>query len=301
MTDPRRYTTPLAFKAALEARIARRAREQGRTVNRLRQRLVMERFAVRVAETLDAVVLKGGLVMELRLDRARTTRDVDLRATVRAGALLAALQEAGRRDSLDHLVFEVARQTAHPTIDAEGQRYEGQRFRVAAQLAGRRYADGFGVDVVIGEPLVGDPQNIFGDDILDFIGAPRPMFAAYPVPTHIAEKLHALSMPRPRPNSRVKDLPDIALLAGIAGLDAHALTTALTATFAHRQTHALPTALPPPPAAWTPVYARMAAVDGLPWGTLAALETAVRAVLDPVLAGHVHDGEWCPEDWCWKP
>jgi len=42
-------------------------------MNRVRQVLVMERFLVRVFDTLDAVVLKGGLVMDLRLERARTT------------------------------------------------------------------------------------------------------------------------------------------------------------------------------------------------------------------------------------
>ena len=78
----RTYATPLAFKAALEVRIAKRARGSGRTMNRVRQLLVMERFLVRVFETLDAVVLKGGLVMELRLERAATPAEIDHMARV---------------------------------------------------------------------------------------------------------------------------------------------------------------------------------------------------------------------------
>ena len=294
----RTFATPLAFKAALEARLAERARGRGRTINRVRQLLVMERFLVRVVETLDAVVLKGGMVMELRLERARATRDVDLRVNASPEALLDRLREAARREMPDHLGFEVERDADHPTIDAERLRYEGQRFRVRATLAGRRYADGFGVDVAIGEPVFGTPTEVVGDDLLAFVGIAAPVFCAYPVTTHIAEKLHAYTLPRPRPNSRVKDLPDIALLATVADVDASALAAAIRETFSHRATHELPIALPEPAAAWEPVYARMAEANGLPWGTLTDLTLAIRAFLDPVLAGTA--GSWDPAAWTWR-
>lgn len=44
----RSYATPLAFKAALEARLHERAARQSRSLNRVRQLLVMERFLARV-------------------------------------------------------------------------------------------------------------------------------------------------------------------------------------------------------------------------------------------------------------
>lgn len=295
----RTYATPLAFKAALEARVAERARASGRTSNRVRQLLVMERFLVRVFNTLDAVVLKGGLVMELRLDRARTTRDVDLRATARPDELLGRLREAARLELEDHLSFEIERDEDHPDIEADGLRYEGQRFRVSATLAGRRYGDTFGVDIVVGEPIVGEPQAIGGDDLLSFAGVPVPMFRAIPVLTHIAEKLHAYTLPRPRPNSRVKDLPDIALLATVGELDASTLRSVIQQTFDHRATHEVPPSLPAPAPAWEPVYARMAAADGLPWRTISELTEAVTAFLDPVLAAE--DATWDPSGWRWKP
>jgi hypothetical protein len=291
------YATPLAFKAALEARLADRARASGRTSNRVRQLLVMERFLVRVFETLDAVVLKGGLVMELRLERARTTRDVDLRVNASPDALLDRLREAARREVGDHLVFEVERDADHPTIETDGMRHEGQRFRARATLAGRRYGDDFGVDIAIGEPIVGVPAELCGDDLLAFVGIPAPVFRAYPIATHVAEKLHAYTVPRPRPDSRVKDLPDVALLASVADLEAATLAAAIYETFAHRGTHEVPTSLPAPAAAWEPVYARMAVADDLPWRTLAELIDAVRAFLDPVLAGNV--GRWDPPTWAW--
>lgn len=66
--------------------------------------------------------------------------------------------------------------------------------------------------------------------------------------THIAEKLHAYTLPRPRPNSRVKDLPNIALLAEAGVLDASHLARAIRETFAHRATHPVPARLSDPPA-----------------------------------------------------
>lgn len=294
----RTYATPLAFKAALEARIAERSRAAGRTMNRVRQLIVMERFLVRVFDRLDGVVLKGGLVMELRLERARTTRDIDLRVSVDEARLLDRLRDAARLSLGDHLAFEVERDADHPTIEADGLRYEGQRFRVTATLAGRRYGDVFGVDIAIGEPIVGSPQPIEGNDLLTFVGLPVPVFRAYPVATHVAEKLHAYTLPRPRPNSRVKDLPDIALLATVADLDSATLRGAIAETFAHRRTHAVPASLPDPAPTWEPVYARMAANDELPWRTLGELDVAVRAFLDPVLAGTT--GRWDPQAWQWR-
>jgi hypothetical protein len=75
----KRYATPLAFKEALEARLRSAAATGGRDQNRLRMRVVMDRFATRVvAEFEDQVVLKGGVVLELRLAEARATRDLDL-------------------------------------------------------------------------------------------------------------------------------------------------------------------------------------------------------------------------------
>jgi hypothetical protein len=64
----RSYATPLAFKAALEARLHERAARQSRSLNRVRQLLVMERFLARVfpseaAELRDEVLAVPGAVM----------------------------------------------------------------------------------------------------------------------------------------------------------------------------------------------------------------------------------------------
>jgi hypothetical protein len=75
------------------------------------------------------------------------------------------------------------------------------------------------------------------EDVLSFAGIAPPILRLYPLETHIAEKLHAYTMPRSRPSSRVKDLPDIALLATAQILDAKRLREALEQTFTFRETH----------------------------------------------------------------
>jgi len=82
---------------------------------------VFDRFLARVvAEFGDRVVVEGGVVLELRLARARTTKDIDLRVTGDPAALEAQLRAAVARDLGDHLVFEIGPDAAHPMIDGEG-------------------------------------------------------------------------------------------------------------------------------------------------------------------------------------
>jgi hypothetical protein len=110
------------------------------------------------------------------------------------------------------------------------------------------------------------------------------MLRLYPIESHVAEKLHAYTMPRSQPHSRVKDLPDLALLATAQAVDARRLRAALGQTFAFRKTHPLPASVPAPPPTWGSPYAAMAREDRLAWPSLDEDTRAVRAFLDPVLA-----------------
>ena len=272
----RTYASPEAFKQALEQRL-RSTSKTGTAFARRRQLLVFDRFLARVSVVLgDAATLKGGLVLELRLDRARATRDVDLRLTGPPDGALSRLQEAARLDLADFLAFEVAPDADHPDIQNDGMQYEGMRFRAECRLAGRPYGDPFGVDVVFGEPILGEPEVVVAEDTLGFANIAPPTVRLYPLETHVAEKLHAYTLPRTRPNSRVKDLPDIALLAGVRVLSASQLRAALEQTFGFRQTHALPPSLPQPITAWEGPYAAMARADDLPWPTLADVTVAAQ-------------------------
>ena len=294
------YKSAEAFKQALEQRL-RSATKTGAEFARRRQLLVFDRFLARVVSVFGrAATLKGGLVLELRLDRARTTKDIDLRLTGSADNVLARLQQAARSDLGDFITFEVRPDEEHPEIQADGMIYEGLRFRTECRVAGNLFGQPFGVDVAFGDPVIGEPDVVVADDTLGFAGIEPPTLRLYPIETHIAEKLHAYTLPRSRPNTRVKDLPDIALLASAQPLDGQRLRKALDLTFEFRKTHELPTKLPEPAPAWTAPYAAMARQDTLPWNTLVEVTTAARRFLDPVLSEALN-AQWVPESWLWLP
>ncbi|MFO0743421.1 MAG: nucleotidyl transferase AbiEii/AbiGii toxin family protein [Labilithrix sp.] len=297
---PRAYSSPEAFKQALEQRL-RTASHGGPELTRRRQLLVFDRFLARIALVLgDAVTLKGGLVLELRLSRARTTKDVDLRVLGDSKEILDKLREAGRSNLGDFMAFEVAPDAEHPEIQNDGMQYEGLRFRAECKLAGRLYGQPFGVDAAFGDPMLGEPDVVTAEDVLAFAGVAPPTLRLYPVETHIAEKLHAYTMPRARPNTRVKDLPDLALLATTRAIDGKRLRAALEQTFAFRKTHSLPAVLPVPPEAWRAPYAAMAREDSLAWPTLDDVTSAAKTFLDPVLASDL-DAAWDAADRVWRP
>ena len=289
----RTYSSPEAFKQALEQRIRTSAKNSAE-FTRKRQLLVFNRFLARIVAVLgDAATLKGGLVLELRIERARTTKDIDLLMTGSPDDILARLQEAARRDLGDFLTFEVGRDHDHPDIQNDGMQYDGLRFRSECRLAGKIYGQRFGVDVAFGDPILGEPEVVVAEDLLAFAGIAPPTLRVYPIETHIAEKLHAYTMPRTRPNSRVKDLPDIALLATAQAIGAKRLRDALEQPFTFRKTHSLPERLPEPLSAWETPYAAMAREDQLAWPTLDEVTEAAKAFLDPVLAGEL-DAVWDP-------
>ncbi len=242
----RGYLTAVAFKQALEQRL-RSASRDGKEFTRRRQRLIFERFLARIVQTFgDAATLKGGLVLELRIERARATKDVDLRLSDAPAGLLARLQKAGHLELGDFMKFEVHPDANHPELQNEGMKHEGFRFRAECSLAKKRYGNVFGVDVVLENHRQDEPEFIVAPDVLGFAGISPPRVRLYPVETHIAEKLHAYTLPRSRPNTRVKDLPDLALLASIGMLDATRIRAALVETFTYRDTHPLPTSTPAP-------------------------------------------------------
>ena len=294
----RKYEMPAAFKAALEQRL-RNASPSGVELARRRQLLVFDRFLARIARVLgNAAMLKGGLVLEIRLEKARTTRDVDLRLVGSPEGALAQLQQAGRLDLGDFMAFEIQPDPQQPAMQFTGERYAGFRYRAECKLAGRLYGQRFGVDVAFADPVLGEPDVVVGEDVLAFAGIQPPRFRLYPVETHLAEKLHAYTLPRERVNSRIKDLPDLALLGTVRTLEAKRLRRALAQTFDFRKTHALPESLPTPPPSWSGAYARMAEEDGLRWRTLDELASAAKAFLDPLLGG-ARVARWEPASWAW--
>jgi len=262
----RSYTTPGSFKAALEDRLRNQATRDRADLQRLRQLMVFDRFLARLfLDDQRDVVLKGGLVLEMRTRRARATKDVDLRLMGRPDDALARLQGAGRADLGDFLTFEVGVDVRHPTIEADGLHYDGRRYRVEARLAGKIYARPFGADVAFAEPIVGEPDTLHGTPWLEFAGIAATVVRAYP--------------------------------GTIRSLTSADLRAAIDITFRHRGTHPVPVGLPDAPLAWAAPYADLAWRDGLAWTDLETVTAAARAFVDPIL-GNAPVVAWTPgEGW----
>jgi hypothetical protein len=142
------------------------------------------------------------------------------------------------------------------------------------------------------------PDVIRGRADLGFVGLESPELRVYPRAVHLAEKLHAYTVPRRSLNSRVKDLPDMAILASLGPFDCVRLHEAFERTFEHRATHAVPVSVPQPPPQWRAPYERMALTDGLQWKSIDAVHAAVSAFLNPVLQRQL--GTWNHETWAWE-
>jgi hypothetical protein len=297
----RTYSSPAAFKAALEDRL-RRDSAGGIDIQRRRQLVVFTRLLARINAAFgDATVLKGGFALELRLELARTTRDIDLVLHGSDAKLLERLQAAGQLDLKDFMTFEIQPDKDSPEIAGDGVLYGGKRFRVECKLAGKGYGARFGLDVVLGGKMLGNPSPIATESFLDFAGIPAPVVQVLPVETHLAEKLHAYTLPRTTENARVRDLPDMALLGTVRNtpLVPERLREALRLTFEARATHRVPTALPAPPTTWTEPYKKLAEDHGLPWSSLTEVTDAARAFVDPILSDRKLT-RWDPAAWTWR-
>lgn len=251
------YESPGALRAALEDRLANRSRATGVDLERLRRRAAFERLLVRLELGAPGRwIVKGGMALEVRLgDRARSTRDLDL-----------ALREAGTdgtavRDLLidcfsgdpdgDSFEFRVASPT---TISADGAGRPGWRFSVEARLGGRRYAN-VRLDIVARTDEITKTQRIDLPGIFDFAGLNRHSIEIVDPQQHFAEKMHTLTRSYgDRPNSRVRDLPDVVLLIEDGLQATPELLAVVSHVYTERAMHPLPQELADPPAFWRQEY-----------------------------------------------
>ena len=259
------YATATAFRMALEARLHTMAREQGVDVQRLRRQVAFDRLLCRLFHDPSVRwVLKGGYAMELRLEVARTTRDIDLSlydVTIlrkheepKETAVLDLLQDAVSPDLHDFFTFLIG----EPMMDLEGAPYGGSRYPVDARMDGRTFSR-FHVDVGLGDKALEPVDIVQSKDWLGFAGIPAGIFPIISKEQQFAEKYHAYTRPRTdRPNSRVRDLVDLALLIHSGDLDPRRMQAALDKTFSGRKTHGLPVQVPDPPDNWAGPFQAMA-------------------------------------------
>jgi len=293
-----RYATAAAFRTALEQRLLTVARQQDVPLVRLRKLVAFERLLARLMVVApDRWVLKGAVALHFRLGaRFRTTKDLDLGRWDDERVATHDLLATERVALGDYFRFAVER-TAKLDELLEGA---AVRYHVTSYLAGRRFEE-LALDVGFGDPLTAKPERLRGPDLLGFAGIEATEVPALPLESHVAEKVHAYtrSYAGGRTSTRVKDLVDLVLIPSLFAFEAGRLWSALDATFGARATHPVPTALPPPPAAWRAGYRRLAADIGLA-PEMSVGYAQARAFLDPVLARSVaDDATWDPARRTW--
>lgn len=296
-----KYPTPERFRTALEDRLRQQARVTRLPLVRLRKDVVFERLLARLLVAApDRWVLKGGLALGYRLgDCARTTKDMDLGRQDDAETATADLMAAAKLDLRDYFQYAIEE------TDALARLEEGAavRYRVRIELAGRVFEHVI-VDVGFDTQVFYVAERVRGSGLLAFADLEPPMVPAIPLTYHVAEKVHAYTRhygSSGRTSTRVKDLIDLVLIAGerTSALAADAVHIALYQTFVRRDTHPLPAALPPPPAAWAVPYRKLAGEVGLV-DDMASGHTRAAAFLDPILGKSYVDGAiWHPDTGTW--
>jgi hypothetical protein len=207
--------------------------------------------------------LKGGYALELRFKTARSTIDIDLSMEQQVLTTVAAvnvnqtiremLQGAAAFDLKDWFSYTIGA----PIMDLDAAPYGGARYPIEAGMDARTFSR-FHLDVGIGDALMHPLETLECRDWLQFAGIGRPSVPAISREQQFAEKLHAYSLPRSSPNSRVKDLVDLTLLIESGTLVESKVREAVGLTFGRRKTHDIPTELSPPPDAWEKQFTTIA-------------------------------------------
>lgn len=260
-----KYKNAKAFREALEIRIKSHSKRTGQDIQRLRRDVAFDRFLVRLFRMASPPwTLKGGYAMQLRMESARTTRDVDLalKETALFGddpekrnkMIKEILIQQGALDLGDYFEFE----TSDPVKDLEGAPDGGVRFHIEARLDDRTF-EKFLLDIGAGDVWSNPLDQLESSNMLEFAGFESILLPAIPKEQQFAEKLHAYTLPRPRDrmNTRAKDLIDMNLLIA-DGVDVTKLGSALKETFERRGTHPLTLKIEPPPRIWVAPYKDLA-------------------------------------------
>jgi hypothetical protein len=190
--EPKEFHTLLCH-CLLHGRLLALVRREGGDINRLRRQTAFDRLLCRLFRKANAPwLLKGGYAMQLRIQAAGTTRDIDFAIRQLPGgarqwddaAIRSLLENAAAFDLEDSFEFIIG----EPTMDLDAAPYVGSRYPVEACMAGRRFAK-FHVDVSAGDVLREPYEILEGRDWLGFAGLPKANIPAVSREEQFAEKI----------------------------------------------------------------------------------------------------------------
>ena len=193
--------------------------------------------------------------MELRLKKSRATKDIDLamrdmkwihsKKEEKSSALRELLLEKSQIDLGDYFEFNISQ----PVLSLDNAPYGGTRFHVEAMIDGKTFIK-FLIDIGIGDAWIEPQDTLTLSNQLEELGMESFTIKVIPIEHHIAEKIHALTLPRDVSNSRVKDLVDLFLIFKFEKFSNKKIKDCIKETFNKRNTHKVPTQLPLPDESW---------------------------------------------------
>jgi hypothetical protein len=297
------YKDGRALWAAAASRAKVVAAGRGINPSAVLREFVFDRFLARVfRDSRGPWVLKGGHAALLRVNDARTTKDIDLlRELGDLGAAVADLRALLDVDLGDHFRFVIT--GVEPSRQGAGQPgVDGLRVGIDA-YCGTKKVDSFGVDLVTGSLMTAAP-SLERAETLAVPGVHAVRVRLYPVEDHIADKLCATQAPYgsagDQPSSRVQDLVDLVVFARTQDLEGTGLIAAIRGEWTHRGLDGPPVF--DPPSDWKnryPALARRVPACG-DITTFDAAVDLVRQFLRPALDGTADGRRWSPTALSWR-
>ena len=263
-----KYKTAANFRMAVKSKLNEVSQKTKQDVQRLYRQVAYTQFLARLfLDESTSWVLKGGHALELRLQKSRATKDVDLvikaknwiqlKKEDKAFALRELLQEKSQIDLGDYFEFKISQ----PVLSLDNAPYGGTRFHIEAVVDGKTFSK-FLTDISIGDTWIEPQDTLQLSNHLEELGLENFTTKAISIEHHIAEKIHALTLPRNVSNSRVKDLVDLFLIFKFEKFSNEKIKHCLKKTFIKRDTHKIPMELPFPSESWEkPFNSMMDSID----------------------------------------
>lgn len=140
------------FRNSLEMRLSLFAKTSGQDLQRLRRKVAFDRLLARIFQESEnsQFLLKGGYAMELRFEKARATKDIDLTCLERfinistdtSESIFQILRDYAQIDLNDFFVYQIGQ----PELELDNAPYGGARFPVSSFLDGRLFVR-FQIDI----------------------------------------------------------------------------------------------------------------------------------------------------------
>ncbi len=258
-----KYKNAANFRMAVKNKLNEISQNTEQDIQRLYRQVAYAQFLARLFLNDDiSWVLKGGHALELRLQKSRATKDVDLamkdikgihsKKEEKSSILRELLLEKSQIDLGDYFEFKISQ----PVLYLDNAPDGGTRFHVETMIDGKTFSK-FLIDIGIGDAWIEPQDTLQLSSHLEELGLKSFTVKAIPIEHHIAEKIHALTLPRDVSNSRVKDLVDLFLIFKFEKFSNKKVKDCIQKTFVKRNTHTVPKELSLPDESWEKPFKNM--------------------------------------------